>query len=181
MSRYYPLIEMDFDKKELVSKMTLKRAVANGSAELLVAYDDETKIDLAYALVFVKSMYKYVLLKYFGVFPWYRESGVGSDALRLVIQRYAESSGIIAEIPIFEDNDEQQINSIKKIFTRFGFEKTVCDEKIGGAPGELLVKQIKASGDVSKVIHRVLNDFYSRILPLSSSMVEIHRADTGNQ
>ena len=36
LERYYSLLEMDFAKEEIISKLSLHRALLNGSAELLV-------------------------------------------------------------------------------------------------------------------------------------------------
>ena len=49
----------------------------NGTAELLIVYEKESGLDLAYALTIVKNIYGYVLLKYMGVLPWYRGRGMG--------------------------------------------------------------------------------------------------------
>ena len=108
LTRFYTLFEVDFDSEELISKLSLHKGLMNGSVELLVMYDDESRLETAYALCFVKGMYDYVLLKYFGVLPWYREKGLGVEAMRLLNKRYAGRQGIIAEITEFADPDPEQ-------------------------------------------------------------------------
>ena len=94
LERYYSLLEMDFAKEEIISKLSLHRALLNGSAELLVVYDEESNLEVAYALVLTKNLYGYVLLKYMAVLPWYRGKGVGIAAMRLINKRYADRQGI---------------------------------------------------------------------------------------
>ena len=47
-------------------------------------YDEESNLEVAYALVLTKNLYGYVLLKYMAVLPWYRGKGVGIAAMRLI-------------------------------------------------------------------------------------------------
>ena len=72
LEKYYSLMEIDFDSRELMGRLSLHRALMNGTAELLIVYEKESGLDLAYALTIVKNIYGYVLLKYMGVLPWYR-------------------------------------------------------------------------------------------------------------
>lgn len=78
LERYYGLMEIDFDSEELLGKLAIHRAISRGEQELLIVYDDETNLEVAYALCGVKSLYGYVLLKYMAVFPWYRGRGSAS-------------------------------------------------------------------------------------------------------
>lgn len=175
LEKYYSLMEMDFDKKELLPKLSIHKAMLDKSQELLIIYDDETKMELAYALVFTKSMYGYVLLKYIGVLPWYREHGVGVDAMRLINKRYADRQGIIAELTTFEDEDGSYIKKLRKFFARFGFVQVKANYRLGGQEVELMVKPIKGTQEISKVSHRIINDFYSRSLNAHSmsKMIDI--------
>ena len=131
LERFYGLFEMDFAKEELISKLSLHRAMLNGSAELLVVYDEESNLEVAYAVVLTKNLYGYVLLKYMAVLPWYRGKGVGIAAMRLINKRYADRQGIIAEL---------------------------------SSPVELMVKPIKGTFEIEPVEHRIIRDFYTRIL-----------------
>lgn len=164
LEKYYSLMEMDFDKKELLPKLSIHKGMLDKSQELLIIYDDETKMELAYALVFTKSMYGYVLLKYIGVLPWYREHGVGVDAMRLINKRYADRQGIIAELSAFDDEDGSYIKKLRKFFSRFGFVQVKANYRLGGQEVELMVKPIKGTHEISPVSHRIINDFYSRCL-----------------
>jgi Lrp/AsnC family leucine-responsive transcriptional regulator len=96
LERYYGLMEVDFVSEELIGKLAIHRALSRGDQELLIAYDDETGLEGAYALVCCRGLYGYVLLKYLGVFPWYRGKGLGVELMRLIHKRYAEKQGIIA-------------------------------------------------------------------------------------
>ena len=89
LERYYSLLEMDFAKEEIISKLSLHRALLNGSAELLVVYDEESSLEVAYALVLTKNLYGYVLLKYMAVLPWYRGKGVGIAPDKQALRRPA--------------------------------------------------------------------------------------------
>ena len=156
LERYYSLLEMDFAKEEIISKLSLHRALLNGSAELLVVYDEESSLEVAYALVLTKNLYGYVLLKYMAVLPWYRGKGVGIAAMRLINKRYADRQGIIAELTSFEDEDGSMIKGLRKFFD--------SDYRIGGAPVELMVKPIKGTFEIEPVEHRIIRDFYTRVL-----------------
>ena len=70
------------------------------------------------------------------------------------------------------------LRKLRKFFSRFGYENLPCDYKLGGAPAELMVKPLKSSADLSPVIHRVVRDFYSRVLGPArlNKMVDISRA-----
>ena len=70
LERYYSVFDLDFDKKELLPKLSLHRAISKGDVELLIVYDEESRIEVAYALTLCRGLYGYVLLKYFGVLPW---------------------------------------------------------------------------------------------------------------
>ncbi len=164
LERYYGLLEMDFAKEEIISKLSLHRALMNGSAELLVVYDEESALEVAYALVLTKNLYGYVLLKYMAVLPWYRGKGVGIAAMRLINKRYADRQGIIAELTSFEDEDGSMLKSLRKFFSRFGFVRIDSDYRIGGSPVELMVKPIKGTYEIEPVEHRIIRDFYNRVL-----------------
>ena len=83
LERYYGLMEVDFDSEELIGKLAIHRAISKGEMELLIAYDDETKLEGAYALVICRGLYGYVLLKYMAVFPWYRGKAARSQQMLL--------------------------------------------------------------------------------------------------
>ena len=127
-------------------------------------YDEESSLEVAYALVLTKNLYGYVLLKYMAVLPWYRGKGVGIAAMRLINKRYADRQGIIAELTSFEDEDGSMIKGLRKFFARFGYVVVDSDYRIGGAPVELMVKPIKGTFEIAPVEHRIINDFYTRIL-----------------
>lgn len=164
LERYYSLMELDFDKKELMGKLSIHRALLSGAQELLVFTDQEAGMDVAYALVCVKSLYGYVLLKYFAVMPWCRDKGIGVEAMRAINKRYADRQGILAELTAFEDEDGSYLRKLRRFFARFGYEEVPCDYRLGGAEVCLMVKPIKGTSRISPVAHRIVRDFYSRCL-----------------
>ena len=165
LERYYGLMEVDFDSEELIGKLALHRAISKGEAELLIAYDDETKLEGAYALTVCRGLYGYVLLKYMAVFPWYRGRGLGVETMRLIHKRYADKQGVIAELTEFDDPEPDHLKKLFRFFGRFGYEEIASDYRISGTAAHVLVKPIRGEGeDITPVYHRVLTDFYTRVL-----------------
>ena len=175
LERYYSLMELDFDKSELMSKLTIHRAMMKGEQELLVMTDTDSNMDVAYALVCHKGLYGYVLLKYFAVMPWCRDQGIGVECMRSINKRYADRQGILAELTSFEDEDGAYMRKLKRFFSRFGYEPVPCDYRLGGAEVFLMVKPIRGTADIAPVAHRIIRDFYSRSLNLFAmdKMVDI--------
>ncbi len=165
LERYYGLMEVDFDSEELIGKLALHRAISKGDAELLIAYDDETRIEGAYALVFPRSLYGCVLVKYLAVFPWFRGRGVGVELMRLLNRRYADRQCLLAEITEFADPEPDHVRKVVRFFSRFGYSELDCDWRIAGTKAHLFVKPVKGSAEaLAGVYRRVLADFYSRVL-----------------
>ncbi len=181
LERFYPVMEMDFDSEELLGKLAIHKALTLGEQELLVVYEDETNMEIGYALVGVKNLYGYVLLKYFAILPWYRGKGVGVEAMRLINKRYADRQGIIAEITEFPDPDENRIKKLFKFFARFGFVEVDCDYAISGVKAHVMVKPIKGTADIAPVVHRIVPDFYRRVLSVSAmfKMIDIKPVKRG--
>ena len=179
LENFYNLMQMDFDSEELFSKLQIHLAITRGNAELLIMHDAESGMDLGYALVLPKSVYGYVLLKYMGVMPWYREKGVGVDFMRLLNRHFADRQGIVAEITDFPDSDPDHQRKLKKFFSRFGYTPVECEYRISGTDAHVYVKQIKGSSDVTPVMHRIIGDFYSRILSTAAmdKMIDIKKAE----
>ena len=176
LERFYSLFEVDFDSEELLKKLSIHKAISDGSQELLIMWDEESKLELAYALVFTKGVYSYVLLKYFGVLPWYRGKGIGVDAMRLINKRYADKQGIIAELTEFDDPQPDHMKKLQKFFARFGYIEIPSDYRIGGTTAHVLVKPIKGTAAIAPVYHRIITDMYTRVLTPSamSKMIDIH-------
>ena len=175
LERYYGLMELDFDKSELMSKLAIHKCLINGAMELLVLTDADSQMDVGYALVCHKGLYGYVLLKYFAIMPWCRGQGIGVEAMRAINKRYAETQGILAELTSFEDEDGSYLRRLKKFFARFGYVQVPCDYRLGGADVFLMVKPIKGTWELAPVAHRIIRDFYSRCLSASAreKMVDI--------
>lgn len=164
LERYYQLLEIDFDSEELFPKLVIHRAISGGNLELLVMYDDESNLEAGYAVVCPKSEYGYVLLKYMAIHPWYRGKGLGIELMRMLNKRYEDRKGIIAEITEFEDPDPNRLRKLLKFFGRFGYEEIRSDYRIGGSNAHVMVKQTAGNEDVAPVLHRMIPDFYLRIL-----------------
>ena len=175
LEKYYPLMEMDFDSEELIPKLSLHKAIMNGTAELLVVYEQESNLDVAYALVLCKNLYGYALVKYLGVLPWYREHGMGVETMRFLNRRYAGRQGLIAEITEFPDEDPNRVKKLMKFFARFGYVEAESNYRIGGVKTHLMVKPIKGSADIAPIAHRILPDFYTRCMTdrAVSKMIDI--------
>ena len=164
LEKYYQLMEMDFDSGELLSKLSIHRGLMNGAWEFVIVYDEESRMDMAYALVCTKNLYGYALLKYFAVLPWYRGQGVGVQSMRLLNKRYIDRQGIVAELTEFEDEDKDRLKKLRKFFSRFGYVEIESDYRIGGETAHIMVKPIKGTEDISPIAHRVMPDFYGRCL-----------------
>ena len=106
LERIYSLFDLDFDKKELLPRLGIHKAMLKGDMELLAVTDEESRLDLAYALVGCRSLYGYIWLKYLDVIPFYREKGLGVQAMRLLNKRFADRQGIVAEITDFDPEGE---------------------------------------------------------------------------
>lgn len=165
LERFYSVFDLDFDRRELLPKLALHKGMLSGGWELLIIYDEDSLMELGYALVSTKNLYGYVLLKYFAMLPWYREKGLGAEAMRLINKRYADKQGIVAELTELSGReDEKRMRKLKKFFSRFGYEEIKNDCHIGGADAHIMVKPIKGRADISPVAHRVIPDFYRGIL-----------------
>ncbi|MBR6470427.1 MAG: hypothetical protein IKS83_01390, partial [Victivallales bacterium] len=73
LERLYSAFALDFDRRELLPKLAIHKAMTAGDQELLVFYDEQSNITVGYALVMTRGVYGYVLLKYFGILQWFRE------------------------------------------------------------------------------------------------------------
>ena len=164
LERYYSAMEIDFDEKELLGKWSIHRAMSAGDQELLIFSDADTGMDVGYALVMCRGLYGYVLLKYFGILPWFRGKGLGIQLMRELNRRYADAQGILAEVSEFEDPDPDRLRKLHKFFSRFGYEEIPVDYTISGVKCNLLVKPLKGRADITAVAHRIVPDFYTRFM-----------------
>ena len=153
LERLYSAMEIDFDRKELLGKWSIHKALSAGDQELLVFSDGESGIDQGYALVMSRGLYGYVLLKYLG---------------------------ILAELTTFDDEGGAYLRRLRKFFARFGYVLVESDYRIGGSPVELMVKPIKGSEDIAPIAPRMIRDFYSRCLRFSAyeRMIDIRPVET---
>ena len=164
LEHVWSLFDLDFDKKELLPKLGVHKAMLKGDMELLAVTETESRIDLAYALVGCRGLYGYVWLKYLDVIPFYREKGLGVESMRLLHKRYADRQGVVAEITDFNDEaGGETLREQQKFFARFGYEEIESDLRLGGVKDHIMVKPIRGTAELSPIIHRVMLDFYSRV------------------
>ena len=165
LEHVWSLFELDFDKRELLPRLGVHKAMMKGDMELLAVTEDESRIDLAYALVGCRGLYGYAWLKYLDVIPFYRGRGVGIESMRLLHRRYAERQGIVTELTDFDPEGEgETLRKLLKFFGRFGYEEIESDLRLGGVKDHVLVKPIRGTAELSPIAHRVMLDFYSRTL-----------------
>lgn len=163
--RYFNAIKMDFDPRELLPRQSIRRAIRRGDMEFLLFCDEQSGLPEGYALCFVRNVYGYVLLKYFGIFSWFQGKGHGVEAMRLLHKRYADRQGILAELTAFDDSDDDAyLGKLKRFFRRFGYEEIPVHYAIGGAKAILTAKPIRGTAELKPVAGRILGDFYSRCL-----------------
>ena len=163
--RYYSAIQMDFDRRELLPRSSIRHAIRRGDQEFLLFCDEESGIPMGYALCGIRNIYGYVLLKYFGIFSWFQDQGKGVEAMRLLHKRYADRQGILAELTVFEDSEEgDYLRKLRRFFQRFGYEEVACPYRIGGADVTLMVKGIRGTAEIAPVAGRIMKDFYLRCL-----------------
>ena len=165
LGRWYSALETDFDERELLPLSAIRKAVRRGDQEFLLFEEEETGIPAGYALVCTRSVYGYVLLKYFGIFPWHRNQGIGVAAMRLLHRRYADRQGILAELTAFDDSeDDSYLRKLKRFFLRFGYVEVPCGYQLGGAEVTLTAKPICGTAEIAPIARRMILDFYSRCL-----------------
>lgn len=168
LAHAWALFETEFDEKELLPRLAVRRAMLRGDMELLAMFDEESGIDAGFVLVGCRGVYGYVWLKYLSVLPWYREHGLGIEFMRLLHRRYAGKQGIVTELTDFGDDGEQTLRTLRKFFARFGYVEVESGARLGGVEDHVMVKPIKGTEALEPVIRRVLLDFYSRVTtPLS--------------
>lgn len=163
LAHAWALFATEFDEKELLPRLAVRRALLRGDMELLAMVDEESRIDMGFALVGCRGVYGYVWLKYLAVLPWYRERGLGVEFMRLLHKRYADRQGVVAELTDFGDDGDQTLRALRKFFARFGYVELACAARLGGVEDHVMVKPIRASEPPEALIRRILLDFYSRV------------------
>ena len=101
----WTVFSTEFDEKELLPRLMVRRALLRGDMELLAMTDEQSGLDVGVALVGCRGLYGYVWLKYLAVLPWHRERGLGVEFMRLLHRRYAGKQGIVAELTAFGEDD----------------------------------------------------------------------------
>lgn len=179
LEKYYSLLEIDYDKGELIPRLALHKAIMNGIAEFDLITDENSGLDVAYAVVFVKGVYGYDLIKYMGVMPWYRGQGIGLETMRMLNRRFADKQGLIAELPEFDYEYEERTRRLMRFFGRFGYNEAETDYKMSGRKVHLFVKPLKSDCDIAPISHRIVRDFYTGVLaPVTmKKMIDIKQVE----
>ena len=165
LEHVYSLFDLDFDKKELLPKLGVHKAMLKGDMELLAVTEEESRIDLAYVLVGCRGLYGYVWLKYLDVIPFYRGKGLGVETMRLLHKRYADRQGIVTELTDFSPEGEgETLRKLRKFFARFGYQELESELRLGGVEDHVFVKPIRGTAELGPILHRIMRDFYSRVL-----------------
>ncbi len=162
LSHAWALFATEFDQKELLPQLAVRRAMLRGDMELLAVTDEESGIDLAFALVGCRGLYGYVWLKYLAVLPWYRERGVGIETMRMLNRRYADRQGIVTELTDFGNDGDETLRALRKFFARFGYVELETEAELGGVRDHIMVKPIRGTAAIEPIARRMLLDFYSR-------------------
>jgi hypothetical protein len=85
--------------------------------------------------------------------------------MRLLNKRYADRQGILAELTVFGDSeDEAYLRKLKRFFQRFGYIEVSSGYRLGGADVNLYVKRCSGTPEITPVVRRIILDFYSRCL-----------------
>lgn len=163
LGRIYKKMRADFHVFERVPGPLMRRSMAAGVQELLL-FADERGREAGYAFCATKSAYGYVLLNYLAVDGARRGGGVGSAALSLLSERYADRQGLIIELTDVP-GEEEDMKRRHAFYERAGFADVSCDYRLAGKRAFLMVKPLSGTAEISPVAHRIITDFYARMLP----------------
>ncbi len=132
LDEIYPLMEVDFPANELKPRGMIEKSLDSGFMEGYGLFRGETL--LAYAF-FVK-IGEVLLFDYFAVLPEYRESGIGSDFLRLLRELLSSYECVIGEVenPEYsEDAEEREIMERRiRFYQRNGVRDTGASGRVYG-------------------------------------------------
>ena len=159
MHNYYGMMEQDFNKTILPPEIVFHKALFQHQIELVVVMDDTIKVAIAYAIVCPKSLYGYAMLMYFAVMPWYRDKGLGTEAMRLIDRRYSRLQGILVEIPQGDSAD-----AAADFFGRLGYKTVKCGPYThSGVPTKIMARLPEGAPSPAPVMHRVIPELYTHI------------------
>ncbi len=169
MHKYYSIMQQDFEKDELVDEIVFHKAIFNRSAELILVVDDKINVVIAYAVVCPKSLYGYCFLWYFAVMPWYRGKGLGTEAMKLINQKYGRSRGML--LLVTNEPDAETANRRIRFYNNLGYRVVRTGEiRVQGVQTKVMVRQPASAPDPGPYIHRILPEIYSHMF--SQPMVE---------
>lgn len=163
LGRIYKKMRADFHYFERIPEPFMRRAMHRGEQELLL-FADENGREAGYAFCGTRSMYGYVLLNYLAVDESMRGTGIGSAALRLIFERYADRRGLIIELTD-APGEEEEMKRRHVFYERAGFVDVPCDYRLGGKRAYLMAKPLSGTADIAAIAHRLMQEFYGRMLP----------------
>ena len=159
----YRYMRRDFQAAERIPFALILRAIRRGVMECFTV-EDELGYAYGYMIATVKSVYGYVLLNYFAIAPRHRGEGVGSAALELLAERYSDRQGIIVELSEFP-GEEELTRSRREFYQSNGYRDVPARYMLAGVHTEIMEHPIRSRERVAEVIHRVIPDIYSNIMP----------------
>ncbi len=174
MHEIYNMMKADFDEGEMVPEIVFQKALFQKDAELVLVADDTIKITIAYALVCPNSLYGYGLLWYFAVLPWYRGKGLGTEAIRLINQKYGRLRGMMLEVT--ETPDRETANRRIKFYEKNGYRVVRTGEcRLNGIPMRIMVRQGADMPDPGPYMHRILPEIYGHMFsqPMVDKLLDI--------
>lgn len=174
MHEIYTMMKQDFEEGEMAPEIVFQKALFQKQADLVLVVDDTIKITIAYALVCPNSLYGYGFIWYFAVLPWYREKGLGTEAMRLIDQKYGRLRGLMLEVT--ETPDKETANRRIKFYEKNGYRVVKTGPiKLNGIPMRVMVRQSADKPDPGPVMHRILPEIYSHMFsqPMIDKLLDI--------
>ena len=161
---YLENMKEDFPSSELKSLELIERGIAEGYYRFLGLMDQDEIIGYA-CLVDVKDT---CLIDYLAVIPERRNSGAGSEMLRLLETRLKEKEYVIVEVELPDSGRDEDEATLRKrrveFYLRGGILDTGIDVRCFGVDFRILEAGTHGPHDRNDVIRRYEN-IYRRILP----------------
>jgi len=161
---FFRYIQRDFSPGEYPPYAVLYQQLQSGIQEGLVlsSYQDG---DFAYSICAAGHANKYVLVSLLAVFPECRSKGIGSEFMKLMIERYRSKQALLIEVEKPESSptpEERNIRSRRiSFYERAGFHLVPGIEySIWGVPMHLMILPLQASreeaeGEIGRAMYQI--------------------------